>query len=268
MNSNNSAIRIEDQKNHDKFYLAIKIWLVFIALLIFINDLIPLIFGLNLYSWTYSIFKNFLFSVVIYAGVFLVVPIIMVKGWENVRKPAFLIPLLIAVLGISLTWLVNPFTASIVVIVLAYLHLRFDLSDLGIRSRGFKGDVIAIIFIGILNLIPVLLQGNFHTSSINNALLAGISRLFANPASTVENLFYFGFLTELIVHKLGRWTPILIGVMYTIHEITNPEYWFENTSFIFIFIGIVIITLIYIWRRNIVAIWLGDGLGRFLSQLF
>jgi hypothetical protein len=56
------------------------------------------------------------------------------------------------------------------------------------------------------------------------ALLTALDRLFANPASSVENLFYFGFLTERLSYRTGKWlTPLLIGLMYTAHEMSNPE---------------------------------------------
>jgi hypothetical protein len=96
-----------------------------------------------------------------------------------------------------------------------------------------------------------------------------LHRLFANPASTVENLFYFGFLTERLSLKAGRWlTPLLIGLMYTAHEMTNPEYWYEDMNFLLPFVGVAIFAFIYLWRRSVVAIWLGDGLYRFVSNLF
>jgi len=107
---------------------------------------------------------------------------------------------------------------------------------------------------------------SFHLA---DALLAGLDRLFCNPASTTEYIFYFGFLAERLSHRSGRWwTPLLIGLMYTLHEISNPEYWYESVFFPMIFIGVALFTAIYLWRRNIIAIWLGDGLGRLLSNLF
>jgi hypothetical protein len=62
--------------------------------------------------------------------------------------------------------------------------------------------------------------------------------------------------------------PLLIALMYTFHEMSNPEYWYEGMSFTFTFIGVALLTMIYLWRRNIVAIWLGDGLSRFVLLLF
>lgn len=102
-----------------------------------------------------------------------------------------------------------------------------------------------------------------------SALATGIDRFIFNPASTVENLFYFGFLAERLRVKLGRfWTPVLIGTMYGFHEMTNTEYWYEGRFFPLIFIGVAVFTAIYLWRRNVIAIWVGDGLGKFISRLF
>jgi Na+-transporting NADH:ubiquinone oxidoreductase subunit NqrB len=76
-------------------------------------------------------------------------------------------------------------------------------------------------------------------------------------------------MTERLAPKFGRWwTPVLIGLMYMVHEMTNPEYWYEGMFFPIIFIGVAIFAMIYLWRRSVVVIWLGDGLGRFLINLF
>ncbi|HSF80650.1 MAG TPA: hypothetical protein VLA49_05430 [Anaerolineales bacterium] len=49
---------------------------------------------------------------------------------------------------------------------------------------------------------------------------------------------------------------------------TNLEYWYEGLFFPLIFVGVTLFALIYLWRRSVIVIWLGDGLGRFLSALF
>jgi len=48
---------------------------------------------------------------------------------------------------------------------------------------------------------------------------------------------------------------------------TNPEYWYEGMSFAFVFVGIALITAIYLWRRSAVVIWLGDGFRWLLTTL-
>ena len=160
-------------------------------------------------------------------------------------------------------------TAALAVIILIYLHWRFDLSKLGIQSFGWKGDIIAILLFGLIYLAPSLLKSNPIPSSPGNAFLASLDRLFLNPASTTEYLFYFGFLTERLSHKTGRWmTPFIIAAMYTAHEMSNPEYWYEGLKFPLVFVGVALTASIYLWRRSIVVIWLGDGLGRFVSRLF
>ena len=247
---------------------ALFVWGVFIALAVIINGTIPFILGFDLHTWTYSPLKDVMFNLIIYGGLFLVVPLVLTKGWATVRQPAFFMPLIIAVLAMTLRTFFRP-TAALAVIILIYLHWRFDLSKLGIQSSGWKGDMIAILLFGLIYLAPSLLQSNPIPSALGNAFLASLDRLFLNPASTTEYLFYFGFLAERLSHKTGRWmTPLIIAAMYTAHEMSNPEYWYEGSKFLLIFVGVALAASIYLWRRSIVVIWLGDGLGRFISRLF
>ncbi len=247
---------------------AILAWGVFMTLAVLINGTIPFMLGYDLRAWSSSITKVILFSLLIYGGVFLVVPLVVTKGWHIVRQPAFWGPVLAAVLGIVLWWPVNRFAAGAVVLVLAYLHWRFDLSELGFRSCGLKADLGAILLMGLLSMIPTLMQGLPQHLIFATAIQASLERLFGNPASTVENLFYFGFLAESLARKAGRWlTPVLIGFMYTLHEMSNPEYWYTNLAFGLVFVGITTTTAIYLWRRSLIVVWLGDGLSRFITRL-
>jgi hypothetical protein len=208
-----------------------------------------------------------IFDWVFYAGLFLVLPLVLVKGWETVRQPAFLIPLLAACFGIGLHHFFHYATA-LVLPVLIYLHHRFDLSGLGFRSSGWKGDLAAVLIMGGLSLLPLFFPGN-HVFSPEKAALAAVDRLFANPASSVENLFYFGFLTERLLPKVGRWgIPFLVASLYTLHEMSNPEYWYGGLSFTFVFIAIGVAAAIYSWRRSLVVTWAGDILSRFVTQIF
>jgi len=253
---------------HRQAMQALYVWGVFIALAILINGTIPFVLGVDLHAWTSSPLKDVAFNLIIYGGLFLVVPLTLTKGWATVRRPAFFLPVIVAVLAMTLRTFFRP-TAALAVIVLIYLHWRFDLTKLGIQSRGWKSDIIAILLFGLIYLAPSLLQSNPNPSAPGNAFLAGLDRLFLNPASTVEYLFYFGFLAERLSHKTGRWmTPLIIAAMYTAHEMSNPEYWYEGVKFPLIFVGIALTASIYLWRRSIVVIWLGDGLGRFVSRLF
>jgi hypothetical protein len=246
------------------------LWCIFFVLLVIFNGTIPFALGVDLRAWTVSLFKSVLLGFIFYGILFLAVPLILIKGWTTVRQPEFLIPLCIAMLAITV-WNFYHWAAAIAVIVLAYLHSRFDLSGYGIRSRGWKGDLLAILFMGLLGFVPLLMQTSSasHSLSLGTAFLTGLDRLFGNPASSVENLFYFGFLAERLSYRTGKWlTPPLIGLMYTAHEMSNPEYWYGNMSFVLVFVGITIWAGIYLWRRSAVAIWLGDGLYRFAGRLF
>jgi hypothetical protein len=262
------TVTTEDVHSKDmgrEAWQALELWCVFILLLVLVNGTIPFLLGVDMHAWTYSTTKTLIFGSLFYSGLFLIAPLILLKSWRTVRQPAFIIPLIIATVGVTL-WAVFPFAAASVLAVLAFLHWRFDLSAIGIRSRGWRGDTVAVLLVGVLYSLLALIQPAPPSFSISNGILVGLKRLFANPASTVENLFYFGFLSERLSHKMGRWlTPFAIGAMYTAHEMSNPEYWYGGVSFGFIFVGVVIITFIYLWRRSVVAVWLSDGFGRFIS---
>ena len=247
---------------------ALMLWGVYIVLAILINGTIPFVLGKDLRMWTASPAKDFLFNLIQYGIMFLVLPLILTKGWDTVRQSAFLLPLILALLAMTLRTYVRPVSA-IAVLVFIWLHYRYDLSELGFRSRGWRGDLIAVLLIALLLSVQRFFKNESLSLNFIPAVQAGIDRWFFNPASTVENLFYFGFLTERLSSKFGRgWTPIIIGLMYGFHEMTNPEYWYEDVFFPIIFIGVALFAMIYLWRRNVIAIWLGDGLGRFLNNLF
>lgn len=252
--------------NLSQFQHALTLWIAFIVVAVVINGTLSFALGGDKHQWVYSPMHSFLFGLVVYGILFTVFPLVIVKGWQTVRQPGFILPLVIAVLALSL-WNTYRGIAVIAVLVLAYLHWQYDLSELGIRSNGWKGDVAAIILLGLLSVLPSLFRP-FTFSSPIDALLAMLDRLFANPASSIENMFYFGFLTERLSQKTGRWlTPFIIGLMYTAHEMTNPEYWYESVNFVMVYITIVVASFFYLWRRSTVVIWLGDGLGRFARTL-
>ncbi len=247
---------------------ALIVWGVFIALNILFNGTIPFLLGKDLHAWTASPLKNFLFNLVQYGIMFLVVPLTLTKGWRTVRQPMFLLPLLSGILALTLRDVFRP-VAVLLILVLAYLHIRYDLSELGFRSRNWRVDLVVVLLLALLFSVQRLFSSNPFSFHFQGALLASLDRLFLNPASTTEYIFYFGFLAERLSYKLGRWwTPLLIGSMYVLHEMTNPEYWYEGMLFPLIFIGIALFAMVYLWRRNVIVIWLGDGLGWFLSRLF
>ncbi len=246
---------------------AILLWIAFIVCVVIFNGTIPFALGVDLRAWTVSPGKSVLFPFVFYAVFFLAIPLVLIKGWPVVRQPGFMIPLSLAMVALAL-WHVVPGINVLSLIVLAYLHWRYDLSKYGIRSKGWKGDLLAILLMGLLGLFPVLMRPSALSFSIGQALPMALDRLLVNPASSVENLFYFGFLTERLSHRAGKaLTPLLIGLMYTAHEMSNPEYWYGGMNFVLIFVGVAIWSAIYLWRRGVVAIWLGDGLYRFFGAL-
>lgn len=245
---------------------AFLLWLVFLAGLILLNGTIPFLFGYDLHSWTASTTKHLLISSLVYGGLFFITPLVLTKGWKAVRQACFLVPCLVGLAAITF-WSSYPGIAGVVVMIYAYLHWRYDLSALGFSTRRWKGDLVVLSVIAVLILVSALFrssQGHFSWSAAGRSVL---DRLFANPASTVENVFYFGFLTERLMTKTGRWlTPPLIALMYTTHEMTNPEYWYGRMAFGFVFGGIWLVAMLYTWRRSMALIWLGDGLTRLIFQ--
>jgi hypothetical protein len=254
----------QDRKNARQ---ALVIWVLFFASTAAINLLLPFAFGFSFRDWTNSDAKGLLLFSIDYAGFFLVLPLVLTKGWRTFKKPGFAIPVTAAAISVVL-WHQIYFIATIAIVVYVYLHLRFDLSDLGFRSKGWKGDTAAIMLVGGLGLIQALSSSNILQFALLPATYSALFRLFGNPASTVENLFYFGFLTERIGKRWSRYAvPFLIGALYVAHEMTNPEYWYTGVSFAFIFVGVTVFAAVYLWRRSIVVTWLSDGFRWFLSLL-
>jgi hypothetical protein len=245
---------------------ALLLWVIFFGCLVLLNGTIPFLLGLDLHAWTVSPAKRFLLSLLIYGGLCFCAPLILVKGWAVVRRPGFLLPCLAALAAITF-WSTLRGIAAVVVVVYAYLHWRYDLSPLGFRTRSWKGDLAVLLGIALVILTAVLFQSRTAPYHWGKSALGVLDRMFANPASTVENVFYFGFLAERLVEKTGRWlTPPLIAGMYTLHEMTNPEYWYGGTAFGFIFAGILLVAALYVWRRSMPVIWIGDGLTRFIFR--
>ncbi len=147
-----------------------------------------------MHAWTYSTVKSLIFSSLFYSGLFLITPLILLKGWKTVRQSSFITPLIFATVGLMLRVLF-PFAAAAVLAALAFLHWRFNLSAIGLQSRGWKGDAGAVLLLGTLYSILVLLQPDSPSFSLPNGVWAMLARMFANPASTTENLFYFGFFS-------------------------------------------------------------------------
>jgi hypothetical protein len=267
LNATESESAEKERIVHQKARQVLVVWVAFFAATLSFNLLIPLALGFDLHEWTYSTAKGLLLFSVDYAGFFVVVPLVLVKGWRTVRKPAFLIPMLAAAVSVVL-WYPIHYIATIAIVVYVYLHWRYDLGELGFRSRGLVGDSAGVLLLGALGLLQGTVSGALAQIAVLPALTSTVFRMFGNPASTVENLFYFGFITDRLGNRFNRYlVPFLIGAMYTAHEISNPEYWYEGTSFVFIFIGVTVMAALYLWRRSVVVVWLADGLSWFLARL-
>jgi hypothetical protein len=251
----------------EKAYQTLLIWTIFFAQTILINILIPISLGLNLYDWTFSKAKGLLLFSGSYAGFFLVLPLLLTKGWQTFKKPNFIIPVIAAAVSVVL-WYPLHYIATLAIVVYVYLHWKFDLSELGFRTKGWRGDTIALLIVGSFSLLLGLSSSSASSYALLPAFYSTLFRLFGNPASTVENVFYFGFLTNRLGKRWNRYiVPLLVGAMYTAHELSNPEYWYEGLSFINIFIGVTLMAAIYLWRRSMAVTWLSDGLDWFIRNL-
>lgn len=247
-------------------YQALGLWGVFFVVNAILHQTIPFALSGQVPDWLFPISEGFAYHFLIYGILFLIGSLLLSKGWEKVKQSSFLIPLIVAVGAITIRPAI-PLAPLLVLLVLACLNWRFDLSGLGIRSSGWKGDALVVAALGLMYAVPSLLRP-IGTLNWQNASLAAIDRMLGNPAASAEILFYFGFLTPRLASITGTWlTPPLIGLMYTAHEMENPEYWMSGMSFPFVFVGVTVVAAIYLWRKSLIPIWLGDGLGRFLTRL-
>ena len=230
------------------------------------NGTIPFMLGADLRAWAFSR-ESFFVTSLIYAGIFWVAVLVVVKGWETVIRSDFLVPMLMACVGFVL-WPFFPFAAAIFWLVLPFLHRRYDLTELGLRSRGWRGDAAVVALLGLVLLVFSALSGGLSSFDVAGAATAVVYRILGNPAFTAENLFYFGFLTDRLSQKTGKWlTPILIGGMYTLHEMTNPQYWYTGMYFPATFVAVTLLAAAYVWRRSMAVVWGADALSRFITNL-
>ncbi|TLN02138.1 hypothetical protein FDZ71_13245, partial [bacterium] len=161
---------------------ALFLWSVFFALAVLTNGTIPFMRGADLRAWAFSKESLFVTSL-IYAGVFWVAVLIVIKGWHTVRKSGFLIPMLIACVGFVL-WPLFSFAAAVFWLVLPYLHRRYDLTELGLKSRGWRGDAAAVALLGLITFIFSLPGNGLASLDMAKAVTAVVYRVLGNPAFT------------------------------------------------------------------------------------
>ncbi len=118
----------DNQERKSKARQALLVWILFFAATISINLLIPTALGISLNNWSSSTAQTLLLSSIGYAGFFTIVPLLLTKGWNNMKKPSFLIPMAIAAASVVF-WNQIHYIAATVIAVYVYLHLKFDLSD-------------------------------------------------------------------------------------------------------------------------------------------
>jgi len=171
---------------------AVYIWIAFFIATVLINGTILFAIGIDTYAWTYSTLKGLLLFTVNYAGFFLVVPLILTKGWKTFRKPSFLLPMAAAAVSVVL-WYPIHYIATIAIVVYIYLHWRFDLSELGFRTRGWKGDILATLLFGSLGLCRLSFQEELFRSH-------------STPPSHLQSSE-----CSAILHRLWRISSILVS---------------------------------------------------------
>jgi hypothetical protein len=112
-----------------------------------------------------SLLKGVLFGAVVYGALFLGGPLVCTKGWRVVRTPGFALPLLLAIVALG----ARPFLrqlALVPILALAYLHWRYDLSELGLRSRRLRGDVTAVLLLGLVAGLPGLIPPHMQSHAL------------------------------------------------------------------------------------------------------
>lgn len=246
---------------------ALLVWAVFFVVFALIDGTIPFLLGADLRWWSTSIPKRVLIGTLVYGGMFLVVPVVMTLG-RRARDADLFLLLTLAVVGLALQPAARP-AGVIAIVALVCLHARYDLSGLGMRSHGWRRDLVALAGLVTLSFVLDSWGRLGDVPAMGGALSAGLDRLLFKPASTVENLFYFGFLTERLSRWIGVWlTPLVVGTLYVAHEVSNPEYWYGGLDFGLAFVGAVALAAFYLVRRNVIVVWLADGACRFASRLF
>ena len=247
---------------------ALAVWAAFLVLFMAIDGTLPFLLGEDLRWWSTSVEKRQLIGAVVYGAMFLVVPVALVVERRALRDPELWLAMVFALLALVLQPAIRA-AGVVVLVVIVCLHARYDLSGLGLRSTGWRRDLAAIAVLAGVSLVLTALQRADDAPAFDAALVAALDRMLFNPASTVENLFYFGFLTERLSRWIGVWaTPVVVGAMYMLHELTNPEYWYVGLQFELTFVGAVALAALYLVRRNVIVVWLADGACRFASRLF
>lgn len=247
---------------------ALIVWAVFLVVFSLINGTVPFLLGVDLRWWSTSVPKRQLIGTLVYGVLFLVVPVVLVVGRRALRDGELALALVFALVALALQPAARG-AGVVVLVVIVCLRAGYDLRGLGLRSNSWRRDLAAIGVLAGASLVLTAVQRGADDPSYETALAAMLDRMLFNPASTVENLFYFGFLTERLSRWIGVWpTPLAVGSMYMLHEMTNPEYWYVGLPFELTFVGAVALAGLYLVRRNVVAVWLADGACRFASRLF
>ncbi|WP_066414642.1 CPBP family intramembrane glutamic endopeptidase [Halorubrum aethiopicum] len=185
--------------------------------------------------------------------------------------------LALAVRDLLVKW---AFAVAIVAVVVRVE--RRSLSSVGVARPGW-GDIGAAVLVFVLGAVsypfttPLLRSFGFETT------VGGIERLATYPpafvlalaltAALTEELLYRGYPIERIAERTGS-TAVAAGVTVLCFVVFHVPYWGVGGT-LQIGVNAVLLTLLYVWRRNLVACVLSHAITdvyafivvpRYLSQ--
>lgn len=250
-----------------RFVEFIIIYILCLLSVVLINDSLLLFNHENIFIWNNSKGHNLIFSILIYSILYFSLPLLFTKYFRRLTEIDFLLPFLFAVVAIPLTSYFRLGTI-ITLLLLIFIHNKFDLTAIGIRTTDWKKDIFPFITLLILIFIPLLIYKLFYSSEILSSIVKVEERIFGSSYAYIEFLFFFGFGAERIIPVTGKISAlILIPLLYLAIDYNNPILWSINFSYAAEF-GILLITAsVYLWRRNIVVLWLTAGIWRFLAPI-
>jgi membrane protease YdiL (CAAX protease family) len=167
-----------------------------------------------------------------------------------------------------------------VAVVLAYVTLveRRPLSSIGFRGFGLRSTLIAILA-GILLVAGIttiyllvfpLLHLRMNIAEMNRLLAMPFWYRFAlvTRAAVAEEVLFRGYATERLEELTGS-RLLAGGVSWAAFTIAHLSAW-GWAQLIVAGFGGVVLTILYLWRRNVwvnmIAHWIGDGAGFLLPH--
>jgi membrane protease YdiL (CAAX protease family) len=171
--------------------------------------------------------------------------------------------------------------AAVIVAVIVRVEQR-SLSSIGLTRPGW-GDVGAAVLVFVLGAVSYPFTTPLLDSLGFNTTVGGIEQLAAYPllfvlalaltAAVTEEILYRGFPIERIAERTGS-AALAAGITILFFVIFHIPYWGVGGA-LQISVNAVLLTLLYVWRRNIMACIIAHAitdiyafviLPRYLSQ--